>query len=122
MRLVTRWTRAAEAAQKLRDHAEELRSTPFAALRCVKEAQAVEALGPRPHPDAVDAIVGDDDYTHVGWCRECVLVAFDEDGNLIEEIADSLPRPEAMVEFDSGDDAVRLCAKCLLKAMTLIEP
>lgn len=102
MKLVTRWTKAAGALEYLRNNYQAFNLTEFrAGMLCGK----LEDLGPDPHPDRVDAVMGSDVLTDVGWCRCCRKKA--------EEVVELWEDPR-------GYPIV--CAKCLLAAMQLIEP
>lgn len=102
MKLVTRWTRAADAIRWLTHN---FRKANLAEMEAGILIGRLEGLGPDPHPDKVDALVGHLGLTDPGWCRVCV------------ENCDELVQL-----WGDDDDKYRVCAKCLLAAMQLIEP
>lgn len=60
-------------------------------------------LGTNPSPDDVDAIIGNDGWTHVPACDEC--------GSKTAEV---------IIQFSaSDDDALSVCSECVKKAASL---
>ena len=100
MKLITRWTMAADQARMARDEVKRfLRSgvnPPEAHVRALAD------LGEKPNPDDVDRIIGSP--TTLIQCDEC------------------FERVGEVVGFHADGEGDALCAKCLLKAMQLINP
>jgi hypothetical protein len=66
--------------------------------------KALEDLGANPNPDEVERLTYGDVYCSPGYCWECN------------------EKKEEMVELTSkGGVSVRLCARCLLAALELLE-
>ena len=102
MKLITRWTLAASAAETWRRHADKGHLWHNADIRRVQAA--LDALGPSPSPQAVDDAVG----------RSVTTLYCDECEEAVEEAVLLADREHA--------DGGRICAACLLKALQLVEP
>jgi hypothetical protein len=101
MKLITRWTLAAKAYKDWKNWKN------FSDNRVCNK---LKQLGKNPDPDDVDRIIGSSAWTTLDSCYECKQEA------------------EALIEFgktkEIGPEQIpcRICKKCLLKALEIIEP
>ncbi len=97
MKLITRASRAAEAATFWRrQYGDGYDGWPGPITR------ALEALGPNPDPDAVDAAIGNPSWTECFACDEC-------------------GQPGPVVRLGEEPECARICQDCLRKALALFE-
>lgn len=109
MNLITRNSLAAQAAARWHENYFSQRTGEWLPSR-VKDAKAIfhrlEALGPNPPPAEVDAIIGNDAWTHFR-CHECGL--YNQEGGAVE-----LGEPP-----DYESNTATICLECLRKALCL---
>ncbi len=109
MKLITRQVKAAEAAERWAAQYGVWKGNP---LQRVLEGNAelvyqrLLALGPRPDPDQVDAVIGNTSWTEAGRCSECKATS-----PVLVRMGD---------EPDYESATAWLCPKCLSKALALV--
>ncbi len=106
MKLINRWTLAAEAAA-------DLRRQPTSYGRGnsdwrAKTQAALDALGPSPHPDEVTKLWPGARCGYDPRCDEC--------NKYVAEVVQMGEEP------DYESSTAKICAACLMAAMKLIEP
>jgi hypothetical protein len=98
MKIITRKTQAAEAADRW--IAQYQRDRDGIAAK-------IKSLGGTPDPDAVDRIIGNDSWTSVDRCSEC-----DKDSEVIVRLGQE-PNYESSTAW--------ICPACLRQALALVK-
>ena len=106
MELITRQTRANQAAQRWhRQYGPRFpESTAFGDTEVIY--QRLVALGPTPNPDDVDRIIGNDSWTRLGECDEC-----DQQKSVLVQVGE---------EPDYESHTATICVDCLQAALALV--
>jgi hypothetical protein len=111
IRKVTRAGRAAKAAASWRAYYEHGQGRSYWSTKFLI-AERLDALGPNPRPEDVNAVIGNDTWTELqcDQCMEAKEEVIEFDGEYAED--------------DSGDYGERLahlCVECLRAGLKLIE-
>ncbi len=108
MKLITRWDRAKTMVVERQKWCDE---HPLAVNHVmVTTTKKLEELGPNPHPDTVNEILGGAHSWTILQCCEC-----NKEVNEVVEMG----RKEDPLDDDAGPQ--HFCAECILKALQLIE-
>jgi hypothetical protein len=104
MKIITRFTKAAEAAEKWKGGYCRQGVWSVIARNSSQEVyEALAALGPTPEPDAVNAVIGNDSWTMPPSCDEC-----GEKKEIVVQMGE---------EPDYESSTADLCRECLGKAV-----